>query len=132
MQYNTNRGVDPANIGPYSFELSRTRVTDENAVATMLLPKHPIFNKPNNLNEADFEGWVQERGLYFPDNWSEEYEALISWSDPGEEPAEGSLIVAQYGEGAFVYTGISFFREIPAGVPGAFRLLANIISYDPK
>ncbi len=132
VQYNTNRGVDPADMGPYAFDLSRTRVTDENAKATLLLPKHPIFNTPNKLNEADFEGWVQERGLYFPENWSKEYEALISWSDPGEEAAEGSLIVAKHGEGAFVYTGISFFREIPAGVPGAFRLLANIISYDPK
>lgn len=131
VQYNTSRGVDPADMGPYSFALSRDRVTDEYAKATMLAPEHPIMTTPNALGDEDFDGWVQERGLYFPNEWSEEYTPLLRWADKGESDKDGGLIVGEYGEGAFIYTGISFFREIPAGVPGAFRLLANIVSYEP-
>lgn len=86
------------------------------------------MNFPNKITPADFEGWVQERGLYFPDQWDKNYEALLSCNDQGETPKDGALLVAKYGEGHFVYTGLSFFRELPSGVPGAFRLFANLIS----
>ena len=131
VQYNTNRGVDPTDMGPYTFELSRDRVTDEYSDVTFLAPEHPIMTTPNKITQADFEGWVQERGLYYPVNWSAEYTPLLRWADEGESDKDGVLIAADYGRGAFIYTGISFFREIPAGVPGAFRLLANIVSYEP-
>lgn len=129
VQYNTNRGLIAEEIGPYPFELSRNRVTKEDAQPTFLNPDHPLLNQPNKLTEADFNHWVQERGLYFAGEWDEQYETVLAWNDPGEEPQAGSLIVADYGKGKFIYTGISFFRQLPAGVPGAFRLLTNLISY---
>lgn len=132
VQYNTSRGLKSDQIGPYRFRISRKRVTKEEAKPTFLQPKHPLLNKPNKLSMADFEGWVQERGLYFADQWDEKYETIIAWNDPGEEAQEGSILVANYGEGHFIYTGISFFRQLPAGVPGAYRLLSNMISYGRK
>ena len=129
VQYNTSRGLKVKEIGPYPFELTRNRVTKEEAKPSFLVENHPIFNHPNQLNDTDFEGWVQERGLYFAGNWDERYTPIIAWNDPGEEPQKGSILVADYGKGKFIYTGISFFRELPAGVPGAFRLLSNMISY---
>ncbi|MEQ8910032.1 MAG: PIG-L family deacetylase [Vicingaceae bacterium] len=129
VQYNTSRGLKVKEIGPYPFELTRNRVTKEEAEPTLLDEKHPIFNQPNQITDKDFEGWVQERGLYFAGNWDEKYTPIIAWNDPGEEPQKGSILVADYGKGKFIYTGISFFRELPAGVPGAFRLLTNMISY---
>ncbi len=131
VQYNT-AGSATDGIGPYPFKVSRTRVTREEAPAKILDPKHPIFNSPNKITDKDFENWVQERGLYFAEDWDEQYTTLISWNDPGEEPAEGALLVTDYGKGAFVYCGISFFRQLPKGVPGAYRLLANILSYKPN
>lgn len=128
-QYNTSRRLKSEELGPYPMELSRKRVTDEFAEVKILDPKHPIFNYPNQITEKDFEGWVQERGLYFPDEWDDSYTALLSSHDKGEEGLEGGLLVAEYGDGHFVYTGYSFFRELPAGVPGAYRLFANLISY---
>ena len=89
------------------------------------------MNFPNKISESDFEGWVQERGLYFADNWNENYTPLFSWADKGEKPSDGGLIVCQHGKGQFVYTGISFFRELPNGVIGAYRLFANLLSYEP-
>ncbi len=106
-------------FSPYPITLSRDRVTEEGAKVTFLKPDHPVLNSPNQITASDFEGWVQERGLYFPSEWSEDYDAILSWHDIGEEAKEGSLLVAEYGEGHYVYTGISFFRELPAGVPGA-------------
>jgi hypothetical protein len=129
VQYNTNRGLVIEDIGPEPFKISRDRVTVEEAEATMLIPDHAIFNAPNKITKEDFKGWVQERGLYFSNEWSDQYQALISWSDPGEEPKNGALITCPHGKGNFTYTGISFFRQLPAGVPGAYRLFANIISY---
>lgn len=129
VQYNTNRGLKAENIGPYPFQLSRNRVTKEEAVPTFLKPNHDLLNKPNKLNLSDFDGWVQERGLYFAGEWDNNFEAIIAWNDPGESPHEGSVLIAKYGEGHFIYTGISFFRQLPAGVPGAYRLLTNMISY---
>jgi hypothetical protein len=95
----------------------------------LLIPGHPILNTPNKISSIDFEGWVQERGLYFANNWDSHYSALLSMNDYGESPKKGSLLVANYGKGKFIFTGLSFFRELPAGVPGAFRLFANLISY---
>jgi len=103
-------------------------VTDETAAVTVLDREHPAMVGPNRITAADFAGWVQERGLYFSSEWDAAYTPLLSMADPGEAPTEGSLLVAQHGEGYFVYTGLSFFRELPAGVPGAYRLLANLIS----
>ena len=128
VQYNTNRGLNTQNIAPYKLELSRDRVTDENASVKFLDPKNELLNVPNKITEKDFEGWVQERGLYFPDDWSHEFTPLLSLHDEGESAKKGSLLVAQYGKGYYIYTGLSFFRELPEGVPGAYRLFANMLS----
>jgi LmbE family N-acetylglucosaminyl deacetylase len=117
------------NIGPYPLTLSRNRVTDETAAVELLQPGHPVLQQPNKITSKDFEGWVQERGLYFPSEWDNKYTPLLSMNDQGDSPQNGSLLVAEYGKGHYVYTGLSFFRELPAGVPGAFKLLANIVSY---
>ena len=127
-QYNTNRRLVVDQLGPYSLTLSRKRVTKEEAPVTILQPKHPVMSKPNQITAADFEGWVQERGLYFPDQWDEQYEAILASNDPGEDPLHGGLLVAKHGKGHYIYTGYSWFRELPAGVPGAYRIFANMIS----
>ena len=126
VQYNTSRRVDVA--APFKLKLSRDRVTDENATVEILEKNHPIMNFPNKITEKDFDGWVQERGLYFPNSWSSEYTPILSMNDKGENPKKGSLLVAKYGKGNYIYTGLSFFRELPAGVPGAYKLFANILS----
>jgi LmbE family N-acetylglucosaminyl deacetylase len=131
IQYNTNRGLVTEDLGPYPMKLSRDRVTDETAKVEFLNKKHPMMQSPNKLTVADFDGWVQERGLYFANEWDDQYTPLLSWHDSGEDAKNGGLLVADYGKGAFVYTGISFFRQLPAGVSGAYRLLANIIAYKP-
>ena len=115
-------------LAPYSLKLSGDRVTDENATMIFLAPEHPALNTPNKITSADFEGWVQERGIYFPNQWDEHFTPILACADAGEAPKKGSLLVAQYGKGYFVYTGLVFFRELPAGVPGAYRLFANLIS----
>ena len=132
VQYNTNRGLEKEKIGPYPFKLSRDRVTVEEAKTTFLAPEHPIMNTPNKITATDFDEWIQERGLYFPNKWDDNYTPILGWSDPNEEMTKGSLLVADYGKGSFIYTGISFFRELPAGIPGAFILFANIVSYGRK
>ncbi|APG59430.1 PIG-L family deacetylase [Christiangramia salexigens] len=128
VQYNTNRGLLINDLAPYSLELSRDRVTEEDAEITFLAPDHPVLNSPNKLTEKDFEGWVQERGLYFPDAWHEKFTPVLSMHDKNETSKNGSLLVTQYGKGYYIYTGISFFRQFPEAVPGAFRLFANLIS----
>ncbi len=129
IQYNTNRRLKVEdNLGPYPFKLSRDRVTDENAEITFLVPDHQVLNSPNKITEDDFKGWVQERGLYFPNEWSEKYTAILAANDKDESQKKGPLLIAQYGKGYYVYTGLSFFREFPAGVPGAYRLFANMLS----
>lgn len=127
-QYNTTSDLFVDKPAPFPMKISRTRTTDETAEMRFLLPEHPLLNKPNKLNASDFNGWVQERGLYFPSEWDKSFAAPLSCNDPGEKPADGSLLVAQYGKGYYIYTGLSFFRELPAGVPGAYRLFANLIS----
>lgn len=130
VQYNTNNRIGPvmAKMGPYPFTISRDRVTDEKAEVKILKPEHPAFNFPNKISVVDFEGWIQERGIYFAGEKDKSYETLISMSDTNEKASEGSLIVTKYGKGNFVYTGLVFFRELPAGVPGAYRLLVNLLS----
>ncbi|MFL1895441.1 PIG-L family deacetylase [Aquimarina sp. 2-A2] len=129
VQYNTNRGLKVnGNLGPYPINVSRDRVTDENAKVTFIDPKHPVLNYPNKITPDDFEGWVQERGLYFPNEWSKEYSPILAINDKGESSKKGSLLVTPYGKGNYIYTGLSFFREFPAGVSGAYRLFANLIS----
>lgn len=130
VQYNTNNRLAAIkqDIGPFPFEISRTRVTDETAPVTINLPNHPALNHPNKITSADFEGWIQERGVYFVDKKAAEYQALFQMNDKGETPSEGSTLVAPFGKGNFVYTGLAFFRQLPAGVPGAFRLFVNLIS----
>ncbi|GAB5418518.1 MAG: PIG-L family deacetylase [Crocinitomicaceae bacterium] len=131
MQYNTASRSGNNEFGPKPFKLSRNRVTEEDAEVTLLDPKHPILSYPNEITQDDFENWVQERGLYFAGEWDESYTPLFSWADQGEDPVLGGLIVTEHGKGQFVYTGISFFRELPKGVVGAYRLFANLLSYKP-
>ncbi|MEQ8359220.1 MAG: PIG-L family deacetylase [Cytophagales bacterium] len=128
LQYNTSRGLNFEKMGPYKFELGRDRVTVEEAKINIKVQDHPILNTPNKIDDRDFENWVQERGLYFASSWDENYVAPFESMDPGEEPTKGMLITAKYGKGYYTYTGISFFRQLPAGVPGAYRLFANLIS----
>jgi hypothetical protein len=127
-QYNTTADLKTKEIGPYPFEISRDRVTDETAEVRILVPDHPLLNAPNKITADDFKGWVQERGLYFPSKWDAHWTALLSCNDPGEKPLDGGLLVAKTGQGYFVYTGYAFFRQLPAGVPGAYRLFANMVS----
>ncbi|NRD19872.1 PIG-L family deacetylase [Winogradskyella eckloniae] len=128
VQYNTNRRLKVEQLAPFHLKLSRDRVTDENADIQILEPNHPILNFPNKITSKDFEGWVQERGLYFPNEWSEEFTPLLASNDKGEASKQGALLVAKYGKGNYIYTGLSFFREFPAGVSGAFRIFANLLS----
>lgn len=134
VQYNTSSNIGPvrAKMGPVPFNITRTRVTDENAPVKLLLPEHPAFNFPNKITDEDFKGWVQERSIYHGSDSSGKMERLISMNDPGEKPDEGSLLVMKHGKGWFTYTGLVFFRELPAGVPGAYRLLANLIALNRK
>lgn len=130
VQYNTaNRwGNQFENIAPYVLEISRDRVTNENSEVRILASNHPLVNFPNKITTSDFDGWVQERGLYFPDTWGAEFTPILSMKDEGETEKKGSLLVAPYGKGNYIYTGLSFFRELPAGVPGAYKLFSNMLS----
>ncbi|QOD60735.1 PIG-L family deacetylase [Polaribacter haliotis] len=126
VQYNTNRGVDVA--PPFPLQLSRDRVTDEFAEIRILDKNNSLLNFPNKITPKDFKGWVQERGLYFPSSWDANYTPILSMNDKGETPKNGSLLIAKYGKGNYIYTGLSFFRELPAGVSGAYKLFANMLS----
>ena len=133
-QYNTSNQIGPvrAKIAPYPFTISRNRITDEEAKVNFLLPQHKVLNYPNKITDKDFEGWIQERSNYHAENTDTAYKKILSMKDPGENEQSGSLIIADYGAGRFVYTGLVFFRELPAGVPGAYRLFANIIANKRK
>jgi hypothetical protein len=130
VQYNTTgRGnQDFSSMAPYPMRLSRDRVSEEDATVTILTPDHPVLNFPNKIRTEDFNDWVQERGLYFPDQWDDAYIPLLEMHDSGESDKKGSILVAPLGKGHYIYTGLSFFRELPAGVPGAFKLFANMLS----
>jgi hypothetical protein len=127
VQYHTLASAGVA-FTPYPVKLSRARVVDATARVTVLEPGHAIFRWPNRITEKDFGGWIQERGLYFLEQWDKQFTPLLESHDPGEPPQRGGLVTATYGKGIFVYTGYSWFRQLPAGVPGAFRLFANLIS----
>jgi hypothetical protein len=129
VQYNA--GVADFNNGhltPYSAELSRARVSVEEAPVEILAPQDGVFHYPNEITAHDFDGWVQERGLYFMDKWDDHFKPLLSCHDPGEDAQKGGLLRAQYGKGTYIYTGYAFFRQLPAGVPGAVRLYVNLLS----
>jgi LmbE family N-acetylglucosaminyl deacetylase len=128
VQYNTPDGSIPADISPYPLKISRDRVTEENAEVRFLAPNHPILNYPNKITTKDFEGWTQEQGLYYPNEFDKAFTPILSSNDKGESPTNGALLVAPYGKGYYIYTGLSLFRELPEGVPGAYRLLSNMIS----
>jgi len=131
MQYNTASFRNPSagpQVAPFPLTPSRGRVTDETAEMKVLLPDHPLLNTPNRITPADFDGWVQERGLYFMSEWDDRYEAPLEAADRGEDPLRGGLLYARYGKGVYIFTGLAFFRELPAGVPGAYRLFANLAS----
>jgi hypothetical protein len=127
-QYNTTADLKTNQFGPYPLEISRDRVTDENAQVRVLAPDNPLMNIPNKITPKDFDGWVQERGLYFPNKWDPAWTPILSCNDPNEKPLDGGLLVAKSGKGFFVYTSYSWFRQLPAGVPGAYRLFANMLS----
>ena len=106
----------------------------EQAPVTILDPQSPVFHYPNQITQHDFDGWVQERGLYFMDQWDPQFTPLLASNDPGEQPQKGGLLLAQYGKGYYMYTGYAFFRQLPFGVPGAIRLYVNLLSvgHDPR
>jgi LmbE family N-acetylglucosaminyl deacetylase len=132
-QYNRPDGLGGKQLGPYPFSIQgpapRLRITDENAPVTILVPNSPALTAPNHIGPRDFEGWFQERGTYFPSSWDKEhYQTVLAMADPGEEPLDSGLLIAKYGKGYYVYSGVAFFRQLPAGVPGAYRLFANLLS----
>jgi hypothetical protein len=130
MQYITSgfrSNMDISEFAPYPLSIGRERVTEENTKVTFVNPTHKVLSYPNKITEKDFENWIQERGLYFGAEWSKEFEPIFSMHDKNESPKQGSLLIAKHGKGHFVYTGISFFRQIPNGTDGAYRLLVNLI-----
>jgi hypothetical protein len=126
--FRNNQGLRKISIGPYPFTVTTTRVTEENAPVKFLLPAHPALNYPNKITDKDFDGWVQERSTYQVDQSDEHYEKLLAMNDTGEKESNGSLMVGKYGQGNFAYVSLVLFRQLPAGVPGAYRLLANLIA----
>ncbi len=135
VQYNTSPSdFNEGHYTPYPAQLSRERVTVEQAPVTILDPQNSVFHYPNQITQADFDGWIQERGLYFMDQWDSHYTPLLACNDPGEQPQKGGLLVAQYGKGHYIYTGYAFFRQLPFGVPGAIRLYVNLLSvgHEPR
>ena len=128
VQYNTTDELVTKNIAPFPMKISRDRVTDENAEVRFLAPEHPVLNYPNKITAKDFEGWTQEQGLYYPSKWDNSFTPILSSNDKGETAKNGALLIAKYGKGNYIYTGLSFFRELPEGVSGAYRLISNLIS----
>jgi hypothetical protein len=127
VQYNTLDDILAA-PGPYELIISRDRVTEEDSPIKILNEEHPLFNFPNKITLKDFDGWIQERGLYYPNGWDQRYEPLLEMNDSGELPKQGALLYTKYGKGVFIYTGLSFFRQLPAGVEGAYKLFINMMS----
>ncbi|PYX85657.1 MAG: hypothetical protein DMG68_17545 [Acidobacteria bacterium] len=129
VQYNASAGdFNSGHFTPYPAQISRARVSVEEAPIEILAPDDAVFHYPNPISEQDFNGWVQERGLYFMDQWDNHYAPLLSSHDPGEQPQKGGLLLARYGKGTYIYTGYAFFRQLPAGVPGAIRLYVNLLA----
>ena len=128
VQYNTIDDLVTDKIAPFPLKISRDRVTEENAEVRFLNPENVILNAPNKLTSNDFKNWKQEQGLYYPKEYDKNFTAIISSNDKGETPKDGAILHCKYGKGNYIYTGISFFRELPEGVSGAYRLIANLIS----
>ena len=131
-QYNVDKGLLSTNLGPYPINLSTKRITYEDAPVKVIDSQSPILNYPNKITPKDFDNWVQERGLYFPDNWDRQYKTVISSHDPNENALDGGILWAKYGKGHYIYSSYDWFRELPAGVPGAYRLFANMLSIGKK
>ncbi|HJZ10912.1 MAG TPA: hypothetical protein VJ521_02095, partial [Acidobacteriota bacterium] len=129
---NTLGDFDATTIGPYPFRMSRERVSVEDAPVTLLNVNHRLLTFPNPIGPSNFEGWVQERGLYFPNEWDPRYQTIVATNDAGESPKPGGILFTQYGKGVYIYTSYSWFRQLPAGVPGAFPLFVNLISAGSK
>ena len=127
VQYNT-LGDMLADPSPFKLTISRDRVTEEDSKIKILSPDHSLMNHPYKISEKDFDGWIQERGLYFLNEWDEKFIPLLEMNDAGESSKKGSLLFTNYGKGKFIYTGLSFFRQLPAGVEGAYKLFINLIS----
>ena len=128
VQYNTLDDLVSKEMAPFPLKISRDRVTEEDAEVRFLAPNHPVLNYPNKITVDDFKGWKQEQGLYYPSEWDNAFTPILSANDTGEKPKNGALLIAKYGKGNYIYTGLSFFRELPEGVSGAFRLMANMIA----
>ncbi|MBN1407949.1 MAG: PIG-L family deacetylase [Calditrichaceae bacterium] len=128
VQHNTRFGYRSDQIGPYSFEIGRDRIADETVKMEFINPDHALLNNPNKISQEDFDGWVQERGLYFAEKWDKAFQPILKGNDTGENETQGALLYAKYGKGVFIYSGLSFFRQLPAGAPGAYRLFVNMIS----
>jgi hypothetical protein len=128
VQYNTPNDLVTENLAPFPLKISRDRVTEEHAEVRFLAPNHPVLNAPNKITIKDFQGWKQEQGLYYPNEFDKAFTPILSSNDKGETPKNGALLIAPYGKGVYIYTGLSFFRELPEGVSGAYKLLSNIIS----
>jgi LmbE family N-acetylglucosaminyl deacetylase len=128
-EFNPNPQRNRPQLAPYKLILGNQRITDENAPITFIEPDHPLLNIPNKLSQDDFKDWIQERGLYYPREWDPQFKALLQSNDPGETPLKGGLLVADYGKGHYIYTSMVWYRQLRAGVPGAYRMLANMISY---
>jgi hypothetical protein len=126
-QYN-REGMPATGPTPFELQIANLRITDENSAVRFLVPDHPVLNTPNKITVNDFLGWVQERGIYFPNRWGKEFTPILASNDPDEQSLEGGLLVAKHGKGYVVYTSLVWFRQLPAGVPGAYRLFANIVS----
>jgi hypothetical protein len=127
VQYNTTGDLitDPS---PYKLTFSRDRVTEEDSPVLITNPNHHLMNYPFKINQTDFDGWIQERGLYFPNEWDEKFVPVLEMNDKSENPKKGSLLITKYAKGNFIYTGLSFFRQLPAGVEGAYKLFINLLS----
>jgi hypothetical protein len=138
VQYERDFAWNRAQYAPYPAKIAPPagsplpRVTDENSPVKFLKPDDPLLNRPNKITQEDFKGWVQERGLYFWTQFDSKYTALLAMNDPGEPDQNGSLVYANYGKGVYIYTAIAFFRQLPEGVPGAYRLFVNLISATQK
>jgi hypothetical protein len=130
VQYNTTHPREPLDvpIGPFPLTIGRGRITDETAAMTPVDARHAVLQTPNRIGAADFDGWVQERGLYYAETWDDRYQPILQSQDPDEPPLLGGLLVATHGRGRYVYTGLAFFRQLPAGVPGAYRLFVNLLA----
>jgi hypothetical protein len=128
-EWNPNPNRNRPQLAPYPIILDDSRVTDEHAAVTFLLPTHPLLRFPNRITQADFDDWIQERGLYYPKEWDEHYAALFAMNDPGEKPLKSGLLAASYGKGQYIYTSMVWYRELREGIPGAYRMFANMISY---